>query len=306
MQYAGMQAMSHLWNDYIGFAETENKSCDALELDWEQGLSDTAIDAMFGNILRRPLLSPEDELELLRLAQQGDENAQNRLIEANLRLVISIARRYVRPGLPLEDLVQEGAIGLVKAIRNFDTERGLRFSTYAVHWIRQSVGRAADAHTNMIRLPNHAIDSLRKIERTRNELRAQIGKEPTNEEIAAQLKMPVSKVAKLSRYAKTNYSLDHKAHEEQGSTLGCLLTSPEEADPEAVAIERVWVSEILDMINKHLTPGERWAIYRHLGLEVSEIPPGHTKRLSRERARQLEKQALTKLRALAREYFSEK
>lgn len=271
-----------------------------------QSLSGTALDSILGELLRRPLLQPDEELELLRLAQEGDEAAQNRLIESNLRLVISVARRYVRPGLPLEDLVQEGAIGLVKAIRNFDLNRGLRFSTYAVHWIRQSVGRAADAQTNMIRLPNHAIDSLRKIERTRNELRAALGKEPTEEEIAAHLEMPVSKVTKLSRYARANYSLEHKARDDQSTPLGGLLASPEEADPEAVAVERVWVSEIFEIIDKHLTPGERWAIYRHLGLEVSEIPPGHVKRLSRERARQLEKQALTKLRALAREHFAEK
>lgn len=300
--------MTHALTDYTGVAETEFWGNEAYEWEGEadQGLGGTALDAIFGEILRRPLLQPDEELELLKRAQQGDEEAQNRLIESNLRLVISVARRYVRPGLPLEDLVQEGAIGLVRAIRNFDLNRGLRFSTYAVHWIRQSVGRAADAQTNMIRLPNHAIDSLRKIERTRNELRALLGKEPTDEEIATQLEMPVGKVAKLAQYARSNYSLEHKAREDQSTPLGGLLASPEEADPEAIAIERVWISEIFDMIDRHLTPGERWAIYRHLGLDVSEIPPGHTKRLSRERIRQLEKQALTKLRALAREYFAEK
>jgi len=294
--------------DYVGTAEMEcwGNEAPEVEPEVEQSLSGTALDSIWGELLRRPLLQPDEELELLQRAQAGDEDAQNRLIESNLRLVISVARRYVRPGLPLEDLVQEGAIGLVKAIRNFDLSRGLRFSTYAVHWIRQSVGRAADAHTNMIRLPNHAIDSLRKIERTRNELRAKLGKEPTEEEIATHLDMPVSKVAKLSRYARANYSLEYKARDDQGTPLGGLLTSPEEADPEAIAVERVWVSEIFEIIDTHLTPGERWAIYRHLGLEVSEIPPGHVKRLSRERARQLEKQALAKLRALAREHFAEK
>ncbi|MCS7209653.1 MAG: RNA polymerase sigma factor RpoD/SigA [Fimbriimonadales bacterium] len=294
--------------DYAGSAEVEYWGSEAPEVEPEQSqeLSGTALDAILGEVLRRPLLQPDEELELLRRAQQGDEQAQNRLIESNLRLVISIARRYVRPGLPLEDLVQEGALGLVKAIRNFDLARGLRFSTYAVHWIRQSVGRAADAQTNMIRLPNHAIDSLRKIERTRNELRAALGKEPTDEEIAARLEMPVSKVARLARYARANYSLEHKARDEQSTPLGGLLASPEESDPESIAIERVWISEIFEIIEKHLTAGERWAIYRHLGLDVSEIPPGHTKRLSRERTRQLERQALTKLRALAREYFAEK
>lgn len=291
-----------------GYPETEFWGGDLgeLEAEWEQGASTALIDAMFGDILRRPLLSPEEEQELLKRAQQGDENAQTRLIESNLRLVISVARRYVRPGMPLEDLVQEGAIGLIRAIRNFDVNRGLRFSTYAIHWIRQSVGRAADAQTNMIRLPNHAIDSLRKIERARNELRALMGKEPTDEQIAEHLGMPVSKVARLSRYARSNYSLEYKARDDQGSPLGALLASPEEQDPETVAIERVWLSEIFAIIDTRLTPNERWAIYRHLGLDVSDIPPGHTKRLSRERVRQLEKQALTKLRALAREYFAEK
>ncbi|MDW8105930.1 MAG: RNA polymerase sigma factor RpoD/SigA [Armatimonadota bacterium] len=297
----------HLHLDFDS-VETECWNSDPNELEQELGIAagGAVLDAIFGEILRRPLLSPEEELELLKRAQQGDEEAQNRLIESNLRLVISVARRYVRPGLPLEDLVQEGAIGLIRAIRNFDVGRGLRFSTYAIHWIRQSVGRAADAQTNMIRLPNHAVDSLRKIERTRNELRALLGKEPTHEEIAAHLGMPVSKVARLARYARANYSLEHKAREDQDTPLGGLLASPEEEDPEAIAIERVWLSEIFSIIDTHLTSGERWAIYRHLGLDVSDIPPGHTRRLSRERVRQLEKQALAKLRALAREYFAEK
>ena len=121
----------HYSVDYT--TESECWNGDTLELEQEQGLSGTAIDAMFGEILRRPLLLPDEELELIQRAQQGDEEAQTRLIESNLRLVISVARRYVRPGLPLEDLVQEGAIGLIKAIRNFDVNRGLRFSTYAVH-----------------------------------------------------------------------------------------------------------------------------------------------------------------------------
>jgi RNA polymerase primary sigma factor len=294
----------HSVADYT--TELEYWNGDTLELEQEQGLSGTAIDAMFGEILRRPLLLPDEELELIQRAQQGDEEAQTRLIESNLRLVISVARRYVRPGLPLEDLVQEGAIGLIKAIRNFDVNRGLRFSTYAVHWIRQSVGRAADAHTNIIRLPNHAIDSLRKIERTRNELRAALGKEPTDEQIAAQLQMPASKVTRLSRYARGNYSLEHKAHDDQSTPLGGLLASPEEEDPETIAIERVWISEILEIVERCLTPGERWALYRHLGMDVSDFPPGQTKRPSRERIRQLEKQALTKLRTLVREHFAEK
>ncbi len=281
--------------------ETEPENCSELELELEQGLSGTTVESMFGWLLRRPLLHPDEEHELLERAQAGDEEAQTRLIESNLRLVISVARRYARPGLPLEDLVQEGAIGLIKAIQNFDLSRGLRFSTYAIHWIRQAVGRAADAQTNLIRLPNHAIDSLRKISRMRAELSLRLGREPTHEEIAHELGMPVSKVDSLLQYSHANYSLDQKPNENSSVPLGNLLANQEEADPEAVAIERVWISEIFDVIDQELTPGERWAIYRMLGMDVSDRPPNSPTPLSRERIRQLERQALTKLRTVVRE-----
>ncbi len=292
--------------EFIGFPDSTGTGSADLEPELEQSLSGTAIDAMFGNILRRPLLTQEEEQELLERAKAGDEEAQARLVESNLRLVISVARRYVRPGLPLEDLVQEGALGLLKAIQNFDLNRGLRFSTYAIHWIRQCVGRAADAQCNMIRLPNHAVDTLRKIERTRNELRNELGKEPTSEEIAQKLGIPVSKVNRLARFAMGNLSLEYKPSEEHSAPLSALLCSPEEMDPESVAIERVWVSEIFDLMEKTLTPRERWAIYHLLGLDVSDIPPDSPTKLSRERMRQLEKQALTKLRAVVREHYADK
>lgn len=289
----------------LGLYETASEELPEPDTELEKGLSGTALESVLGHALRRPLLTPDEETELLERAKAGDEEALTRLVESNLRLVISIARRYVRPGVPLEDLVQEGAIGLIKAIDHFDLSRGLRFSTYAVHWVRQCVGRAADAQTNLIRLPNHAIDSLRKIERTRNELRVREGREPTEEEIATTLGMPVSKVKRLTCYARGNYSLDYQNQDGQPFYEN-LLTSPEEADPETVAIERVWLSQIFDIIDKELTPRERWAIYRLLGFEVSEAPPDSKKRLSRERVAQLERRSLAKLRALIRERFSDK
>lgn len=289
----------------LGLYEMASEELPEPDTELEKGLSGTALESVLGHALRRPLLTPDEETELLERAKAGDEEALTRLVESNLRLVISIARRYVRPGVPLEDLVQEGAIGLIKAIDHFDLSRGLRFSTYAVHWVRQCVGRAADAQTNLIRLPNHAIDSLRKIERTRNELRVREGREPTEEEIATTLGMPVSKVKRLTCYARGNYSLDYQNQDGQPFYEN-LLTSPEEADPETVAIERVWLSQIFDIIDKELTPRERWAIYRLLGFEVSEAPPDSKKRLSRERVAQLERRSLAKLRALIRERFSDK
>lgn len=293
----------HSYPNQLDFEMFEGNSDDHFELEQEleQGLSGTTLESMFGGALRRPLLSYDEQCELIRRAQAGDEEAQAQLIESNLRLVISVARRYARPGLPIEDLVQEGAIGLIKAIQHFDLNRGLRFSTYAIHWIRQSVTRAADAHTNLIRLPNHAIDSLRKISRTRGELSLQLGREPTHEEIAQELGMPVSKVDSLLRYSHANYSLDQKPNEGCSSPLLGLLSNQEESDPETVAIERVWISQIFDIIDEELTPGERWAVYRLLGMDVSDCPPHTNKPLSRERARQLERQALNKLRTVVRE-----
>jgi RNA polymerase primary sigma factor len=255
-------------------------------------------------VLRQPLLSAEEEAELLQRAKQGDEEARNRLVECNLRLVLSVARRYVRPGLALEDLVQEGAIGLIKAIDHFDTSRGLRFSTYAIYWIRQAIGRAADSQTGLIRLPNHALDALRRIERARTELWLQNGDEPTPEQIAAHLGMPLSKVNRLLKYTHAHLSLDQKTDPEQDAPLGALLPNPEEQDPETVAIYRVWLSELLELAKKHLTAPQYWAIRRWLGLEESEIPPGRTTRLSRERLRQLERRAIEKLRALAQEHYA--
>jgi len=270
----------------------------------EQGLRDSTLDGVLGAVLRQPLLTAEEEAELLQRAQAGDEQARDRLVECNLRLVLSIARRYVRPGLPLEDLVQEGAIGLIKAINHFDTNRGLRFSTYATWWIRQAIGRAADSQSGLIRLPNHAIDALRRIERARAELRLMNGEEPTPEQIAAYLGMPLQKVNRLLKHTQMHLSLDQKADTEQDAPLGALLPNPEEEDPETVAIYRIWLSELLELAKKNLTPRECWAIHRWLGLETSEFPPGSPIRLSRERMRQLERRAIEKLRTLAYQHYS--
>ncbi|GBC92815.1 RNA polymerase sigma factor SigA [bacterium HR15] len=269
----------------------------------EQGLRGSTLDSVLGHALRQPLLSAEEELELLQRAKAGDEEARNRLVECNLRLVLSVARRYVRPGLALEDLVQEGAIGLIKAIHHFDLDRGLRFSTYATWWIRQAIGRAADSQSGLIRLPNHAIESLRRIERARAELRLMNGEEPTPDQIAAHLGMPLSKVHRLLKYTQMHLSLDQKADAEQDAPLGALLSNPEEEDPETVAFYRVWLSELLELAKKYLTPRECWAIHRWLGLEVSEVPPGCVTRLSRERMRQLERRAIEKFRALAYQHY---
>jgi RNA polymerase primary sigma factor len=278
---------------------------DYLETDegMEQGLSGSTLDGVLASALRQPLLSAEEEAELLQRAQEGDEQARDRLVECNLRLVLSIARRYVRPGLALEDLVQEGAIGLIKAINHFDTSRGLRFSTYATWWIRQAIGRAADTQSGLIRLPNHAIESLRRIERARTELRTAHGEEPTPEQIASYLNMPIQKVNRLLKYTHAHLSLEQKSDPDQDTPLGAMLPNPEEEDPETVAFYRLWFSELMELARKHLSSREYWAVRRWLGIEETETPPGRSTRLSRERMRQLERRAIEKLRALAHQHY---
>lgn len=293
--------MSALQSHYL---DDELLADDCSDEGLEQGLRGSVLDGVLGAVLRQPLLTAEEEADLLRRAKAGDEEARNRLVECNLRLVLSVARRYVRPGLSLEDLVQEGAIGLIKAINHFDTSRGLRFSTYAIHWIRQSIGRAADTQSGLIRLPNHAIDSLRRIERARMQLRLEHGTEPTPEQIAAYAGIPLSKVIRLLKYTQTHLSLDHKADSEQDAPLGGLLPNPEEEDPETVAIYRVWLTELLELAKNNLTPRECWAIRRWLGLEDSDSPPDCPTKLSRERIRQLERRAIEKLRTLAYQRYT--
>src|SRR5687768_17268097 len=191
----------------VGIEETEEAAHDPNHAHWL-----TTLDAR--------LLSPEEEVALARRIQAGNLEAKQRMVESNLRLVISIAKRYRCRGLSFEDLVQEGVIGLMAAIARYDPEKGYRFSTYATHWIRQAIGRAIDNHSRLIRLPSHVSDALRKLERARLLLARQLGRQPTLGELSAEAEVPLTKIQGLMQSSQEPLSLDALLGETEETSLG--------------------------------------------------------------------------------------
>jgi len=190
------------------------------------------IPSYLSRLTQTPLLTPEEEVSLTRAVQAGDKAAKHKLIEANMRLVINIAKTYRNRAIPLEDLIQEGAIGLMQAAERFDPEKGFRFSTYATHWIRQAIGRAIDNKSKAIRLPAHISQSLRKIEKERQRLLREYGQEPTTEQLAAVMGLTPKKLMTLMQSSQDLLSLDMAVGDSGGMTLGGLIKDTSNADPE--------------------------------------------------------------------------
>lgn len=251
-----------------------------------------------------PLLSQRQERRLARCVERGGrpgERAREILVNANLRLVTSIAKKYQNRGIAMEDLIQEGTLGLIHAVDKYDWRRGFRFSTYATHWIRQALGRAVENQGRTIRLPSHAIESLGKIKRTREMLATRLNRGPTPGEIARELNMPLDKVETLLEAETPEpMSLDAPAGEST-TRLGDLLPAEDATAPSARVFRRALREEITHAL-RHLTPREREVLSLRYGLtDDAEAPMtleqvGKALHLSRERARQIEAGALQKLR----------
>lgn len=249
------------------------------------------------------LLSAEEEADLTRAVQNGDRNARQRLIEANMRLVINIAKSYRNKAVPLEDLIQEGAIGLMQASERFDPDKGFRFSTYATHWIRQAIGRAIDNKSKAIRLPAHISQSLRRIEREKARMQRELGHEPTSDQLAQSLGISSKKLLTILQSSQELLSLDVTLSEGSNVTLGGMVKDDANADPEANLCNQEVVIE-LQRIMSELNERERHVMrlrYRLDGTAESMLQDEIAKemQLSRERVRQIELQAIKKLRALA-------
>ena len=272
------------------------------DLDEVREVSTDTLQLFLKDIGKVSLLTAAQEVELAKRIERGEHAAKQAMVEANLRLVVSIAKRYRNQGLPFLDLIQEGTIGLVRAAEKFDYRKGFKFSTYATWWIRQAVARALADKARTIRMPVHVVEKLNKIVRTERTLRAKLGRDPSAEEIGRELDLSPDEIEQIRRSAQTPISLEKPVGDEDESEFGHFLTDATAPLPDELA-EETLRNEALRSILKSLSQRERRVLELRYGLDgehpqtLDEV--GRAFSVTRERIRQIENQGLKKLRALA-------
>jgi RNA polymerase primary sigma factor len=292
------QALDELQIEVVA-AEEEDDPAEEIEA---QEVSTDALQLFLKDVGRVDLLTAAQEVELAKRIERGDHRAKQEMVEANLRLVVSIAKRYRNQGLPFLDLIQEGTIGLVRAAEKFDYRKGFKFSTYATWWIRQAVARALADKARTIRMPVHVVEKLNKIVRSERKLRAELGREPLAFEIARDLELTPEEVEQIRRTAQSPVSLEKPVGDEEESEFGHFITDESVPLPEEAA-EVTLRKETLEKILSQLSQRERKVLELRYGLNgehprtLDEV--GRAFNVTRERIRQIENQSLKKLRALA-------
>ena len=280
--------------------DMEEIELDKIDLSVPDGVSiDDPVRMYLKEIGKVPLLTAEEEIELAKKMEQGDQEAKKRLAEANLRLVVSIAKRYVGRGMLFLDLIQEGNLGLIKAVEKFDDRKGYKFSTYATWWIRQAITRAIADQARTIRIPVHMVETINKLIRVSRQLLQELGREPTPEEIAEEMDMPVERVREILKISQEPVSLETPIGEEEDSHLGDFIQDDNVPVP-ADAATFTLLKEQLDEVLSTLTEREQKVLILRFGLEdgrartLEEV--GKEFNVTRERIRQIEAKALRKLR----------
>lgn len=267
------------------------------------GLSEDSVRMYLREIGQYPLLSGDEEVRLAKRIERGDKAAKRKLAEANLRLVVSIAKKYIGRGLTLLDLIQEGNLGLHRAVEKFDYRKGFKFSTYATWWIRQAITRAIADQARTIRIPVHMVETINRYMRTQRELQQELGREPTHEELAKKLGVEIDKLEHIMKISQETVSLESPVGEDGDSTLGEFLEDKMAASPEEQAIYQLMKGHVEESLSV-LTPREQKILRMRFGLD-SDAATGRTHTLeevgkefgvTRERIRQIEAKALQKLK----------
>ena len=286
--------------DEADLEDEEEIDVEHMDLSVPDGISlDDPVRMYLKEIGKIPLLSSEDEIELAKEMELGNEEAQKRLAEANLRLVVSIAKRYVGRGMQFLDLIQEGNLGLIKAVEKFDYRKGYKFSTYATWWIRQAITRSIADQARTIRIPVHMVETINRLVRTSRQLLQELGREPTMEEIGKRVDMPPERVAEIMKMSQEPVSLETPVGEEEDSHLGDFIQDDHVTVPQDAAAYTLLHEQLMEVLGT-LTEREQKVLRLRFGLDDGRprtlVEVGKQFHVTRERIRQIEAKALRKLR----------